>query len=208
MLRRRRMSGIVGAFALALAAASPVAAGDLRGQLVLDLPGVDLADVSPVVVYLEPADERERTPVLLPHPKIRQKEARFEPSFLAIGPGETVEMPNEDAIFHNVFSFSRPNDFDLGLYPSGEFRSVTFDHPGVVRIYCSIHESMNGVVFVAPTPWYAHGETDGSFEIRDVSPGRWRLHTWSAALPATEQDVLMGEKNQEIRIDLAGSGTP
>ena len=74
-------------------------------------------------------------------------------------------MPNDDVIFHNVFSYSTPNDFDLGLYPRGESRAKTFQYPGVVRIYCSIHESMNATIFVAPSIWHAVVGADG--RVRD-----------------------------------------
>jgi plastocyanin len=69
---------------------------------------------------------------------MHQREARFAPPFLAIAAGQSVAMENDDAIYHNVFSFSKSNDFDLGLYPAGESRTVTFRYAGVVRTYCSI----------------------------------------------------------------------
>jgi plastocyanin len=144
-----------------------------------------------VVVYLEPLGGS--VPAAPPErPVVRQRGARFDPGFLAIAAGQTIDMPNEDAIYHNVFSYSKPNDFDLGLYPSGQSRSVTFRHAGVVRTYCSIHESMNGTVFVAPTPLFAVPDEQGRFEIEGVPPGRYRLRTWCERLPATEREIEVG----------------
>lgn len=121
--------------------------------------------------------------------------------------GQTVEMPNEDGIFHNVFSYSRPNDFDLGLYPSGESRQATLRHPGLVRLYCSIHESMNGAVYVAPSPWYALAGAGGRFEIRGAPPGRYRLRTWAERLPPTSQVVTLEEgAGLEVSIEVGPGG--
>ena len=124
--------------------------------------------------------------------EIKQKDAAFTPAFLAIAAGETVVMPNDDVIFHNVFSYSTPNDFDLGLYPAGESRTVTFRHAGVVRTYCSIHESMSGTIFVAPSSYFAVAGTTGAFTLRDVPPGRYRLRTWNRRLPPASQLVDIG----------------
>jgi hypothetical protein len=103
-----------------------------------------------------------------------------------------------------VFSFSSPNEFDLGLYPGGESRAVAFRHPGLVRIFCSIHESMNGTLFVAPTPWFAVVEGDGSFRIPDVPPGRFRLHTWAEKLPPTERELRVGSAPAPVEIRIGG----
>jgi plastocyanin len=132
----------------ALTAGAARAEGVLRGRVTLDLPGTALADLGPVVVYLD-GDGAAKAPAGAT-PAVHQKDARFAPAFLAVGVGQNVSMPNDDRIFHNVFSYSKPNDFDLGLYASGESRTVPFRHPGLVKLYCSIHESMNGAIFVAP----------------------------------------------------------
>ena len=122
---------------------------------------------------------------------MNQKDARFSPQFLAIAAGQSVAMPNDDAIYHNVFSYSTPNDFDLGLYPAGESRKVTFKHAGVVRTYCSIHESMSGTIFVAPTAYFAVVRPTGDFEIRNVAPGRYSLTTWCERLPAAAREIQL-----------------
>jgi plastocyanin len=178
---------LAGALVL-LAFGSPAAenGGIVRGRVTLDLPGTTLADVVPVVVYLEGG---AAAPAPGANTSVRQKNARFSPSFLALSADQPVDMANDDRIYHNVFSYSRPNDFDLGLYPSGESRTVRFAHSGVVKIYCSIHESMNGTLFVAPSPWFAQVGADGRFEIAGVRPGRHRLRTWSERLPSVSRAI-------------------
>ena len=180
-------------FALALLCAAPACAGEVRGRVGLGVRGVSLEDNGPVVVYLESVSGE---PLHFELPKrrleIHQKDAAFAPSFLVIAAGETVVMPNDDVIFHNVFSYSTPNDFDLGLYPRGQSRSKTFQYPGVVRIYCSIHESMSATIFVAPSIWHAVAGSHGEFTIPDVPAGKYRLRTWNRRLPPAAQLIEVG----------------
>jgi plastocyanin len=177
---------------LALLLAPGVAAaeaGSVRGSVELALEGALLADVAPVVVYLDGVEGPLQFEVPRRVPTVRQQQARFAPDFLVVTAGQTVSMPNDDAIYHNVFSYSKPNAFDLGVYPAGEARSVTLRHAGVVRTYCSIHESMTGTILVAPSPWHAIVSEAGRFELRGVPPGRYRLWVWSARLPHVSQLV-------------------
>ncbi len=160
--------------------------GDVRGRVLLDLPGMRLADLGPIVVYVAAEPGLDAAPPAVT-PSLHQKNAAFLPGFLAIAVGQQVAMPNDDMIFHNVFSYSKPNDFDLGLYAAGESRAVAFAHPGAVKLYCSIHESMNGMIFVAPTPWFDVVDADGRFALRGVPPGPHRIRTWNEKLPDTEE---------------------
>ena len=200
-LRMRR-----GAAALLLAVALPAAAQEqnasVSGRVTLGVQGVQLADLGQSVVFLDP--EAPTPGASSERLSIRQRNARFAPDFLAIAVGQTVEMPNDDQIFHNVFSFSKPNDFDLGLYPAGEKRRVTFAHPGVVKIYCSIHETMSGTIFVSPSPWFAVASTHGEFVISGVPAGRYTLRVWNERLPETQRALTLapGERRKlELSLD-------
>jgi len=174
----------------------------VRGRASLSLAGLALADVQPVVVYLEPLDAPAPAPPASPRPTVHQRDARFAPRFLAVAAGSTVDMPNDDAIYHNVFSYSKPNDFDLGLYPAGQSRAVTLRHPGAVKLYCSIHESMTGAIFVAPSPWFAVLGADGRFAITGVPPGRYELATWSERLPTTRREIAL-RAGEALDLDVA-----
>jgi hypothetical protein len=190
--RRRRAAPWLALLAGVLAAAPALAETVVvRGRATLSLSGVTLADVLPVVVYLEPLDAPPPRPPATPRPTVHQRDARFAPRFLAVAAGQTVDMPNDDAIYHNVFSYSKPNEFDLGLYPGGQSRAVSLHHPGMVKLYCSIHESMTGTIFVAPSPWFATLGADGHFAIPGVPPGRYRLATWSERLPSTRREITV-----------------
>jgi len=191
LARSRRVLGMLALLAWPVlpAAGQEAESGNVRGRVRLEVDGTRIADAGPIVAYLEPLGGAPAPPVPGAVPKVYQKDARFSPQFLAIAAGQSVAMPNDDAIYHNVFSYSTPNDFDLGLYPAGESRSVTFRHAGVVRTYCSIHESMSGTIFVAPNRYFAVMRPSGDFEIRDVAPGRYKLTTWCERLPAVSREI-------------------
>jgi plastocyanin len=131
-------------------------------------------DYSGVVVSLEPADGR--VPDLKPmRSTMVQKDKTFTPHVLAIPVGSSVVFPNYDPIFHNAFSNFAGQLFDVGLYPPGSSRTVSFRRPGVVRVFCNIHPAMSAVIAVLPTPWFDVSGADGSFEIENVPPGEYTM---------------------------------
>lgn len=123
------------------------------------------------------------TPV---HTTLRQKNKAFEPHLLVIPKGSSVDFPNLDPWFHNVFSLFNGKKFDLGLYEAGTSRTVHFDREGVSYIFCNIHPEMSAVVVVVSSPYYAAANKAGEFSIAEVPPGRYTVHIWSEnALPET-----------------------
>ena len=183
---------------VALPAAAQESSG-VAGRLTLAVEGVKLSDLGQTVVFVD--DAGASVPAPAKRATIRQRNAYFAPDFLAIAVGQSVDMPNDDQIFHNVFSFSKPNDFDLGLYPAGQSRQVKFEHAGVVKIYCSIHESMSGTIFVSPTPWFAVAKANGDYEIAGIPPGRHTLRVWNEKLPEATRAVTLDPGERE-RVDI------
>ena len=210
MLALRRVVREACLVLLALAAPFTASAqsntGMVRGRVTLAVQGIRVGDLGPVVVYLEPADGRVMPIGSPPAETMHQRDARFAPSFLAIAAGQSVVMENDDAIYHNVFSFSKPNAFDLGLYPAGESRTVTFRYAGVVHAYCSIHESMNGTIFVSPSPFFTVVGRSGAFAWRSVPAGSWRLRSWCERLPAATREFQVSA-GQTVEADLSIGGT-
>ena len=198
-----RRGCVCGVAALAAAGAS---AAEVRGTVRLGLEGAGPSGLGALVVYLEPltpngAPRAAEMPAAPGAAEIVQWNAEFVPSFLVVQAGQRVEMPNRDAFLHNVFSYSTARSFDLGLYPEGDSRSVQFPEPGVVRIYCSIHESMRGVILVTPSPWHARVLASGEYRIRDVPPGRYRLHTFSEYLPDAVRGLTL-RASEEAVVDI------
>ena len=107
-----------------------------------------------------------------------QRNLAFAPRVLVVRVGTTVDFPNNDRVFHNVFSFKDGKKFDLGMYPVGSQRRVTFDKPGLSRIFCNIHANMAAYVMAVDTPYYAVSDDTGAFKITSVVPGTYTYHAW------------------------------
>lgn len=107
-----------------------------------------------------------------------QRNLSFNPHVLIVRVGTTVELPNNDRVLHNVFSFRDGKRFDLGLYPVGTVRRVTFDHVGLSRIFCNIHPNMAAYVLVVDTPYFGLSGEDGRFSIPSVPAGTYAYHAW------------------------------
>ena len=109
-----------------------------------------------------------------------QRNIDFTPHVLAVRVGTTVDFPNNDRVFHNVFSFRDGKVFDLGLYPVGTRKQVKFDKPGLSRIFCNIHPNMAAYVVAVDTPYFAVSDQNGAFTIDSVPAGSYTYHAWRA----------------------------
>ncbi len=124
---------------------------------------------------------------------ISQRGKAFVPHVLAVPVGTKVSFQNDDAIFHNVFSLGKPNDFDTGLYKQGGTYDQVFKKPGPVQLLCNIHSSMIGYVFVVDSPYYAQADGSGAFTIRGVPPGEYEVEVWhEGSSKNTRQHVVVG----------------
>lgn len=131
---------------------------------------------SGVVVYLEDVPGTVTPPKK--HAVIRQREKQFDPPLTIVVKGTTIDFPNEDKIFHNVFSVSRPARFDLGLYKSGTMKSVEMKRAGVVDVYCNIHPDMIAKVKILDNGFYTITGADGAFDIEGVPAGNYPIVAW------------------------------
>src|SRR4029453_9619707 len=158
---------------LSLLVAAPAWAGTVTGKGVLMENGKPRADASNVVVWIEgiPAGADAKA-------QMKSASKRFDPHVVAVPKNATVEFPNAHPIYHNVFSVSGGNRFDLGLYRSGASKSKKFEAAGLVRIYCNIHPQMIGFVMVVDSGAVAITGPDGSFRLDNVPAGAHTLKTW------------------------------
>ena len=155
--------------------------------------------VPQTVVWLTPialaGDEGESAATVSPgrNPRLLQKNKSFEPHILVVPAGSTVEFPNRDPFFHNVFSLFEGKRFDLGLYEAGTSRMVRFDRPGISYIFCNIHPDMSAVVITLTTSLYAISNLDGQLSLPGVPYGRYLLHIWSESMGPENTQPLTRE---------------
>ena len=100
-----------------------------------------------------------------------------------------MSFPNMDPIFHNVFSLSKAKSFDLGNYPKGETRVVTFNKPGTVYVDCHLHPNMAATIVVTPNRWYSRVDAAGQFSLRDVPPGAYSVVAWHKAAGIVRKSI-------------------
>ena len=167
---------------------------------------MDYAAMHDFIVYIEgPVGTNRLNPPdkpvqVLTTRQVNQKHATFEPHTLPIVAGTTVEWPNNDDIFHNVFSYSEVKPFDLDLYKAPDVKKVLFDKPGRVDVFCSIHSTMSCVVLVLENPYFARTDGKGVYVINDVPAGTYRLKAWHERLPAQGREIVVPEKG-EVKAD-------
>jgi plastocyanin len=188
-------AGLLAAACLAVAPPAAVRAGAIQGRVELLRPVTpqdprpqvadlgmsaprDLPDRRKSVVYLEVAPRGAFEEAVRARAVLDQRNEAFVPYVLAVTVGTTVDFPNSDATYHNVFSYSKAKRFDLGRYARGHSKSVRFDRPGVVRVFCDIHSHMSAFILVFAHRYYAETDAEGRYRIPDVPPGTYSLVAW------------------------------
>lgn len=176
-MQRVAVTSIVVALAATTAAAPPP---ELSGTI-----RVGARPQADAVVWIEAADAPP--PATPPRAVLDQRNLMFSPHVLAVRVGTTVDLPNNDLVFHNVFSFHDGKKFDLGLYPVGTSKRLTFDRAGLSRLFCNIHPAMAAYILAVDSPYFAVSDKQGRFAIRGVPAG---AHTYRAWRPGG--DIVTG----------------
>jgi plastocyanin len=214
------------ALAVALAAVLPrwpEAAEQLRGSIVrgrVELPRVQvISERRPVsaelgegherdagewrraVVYFETAPKGAFEDREAGRARMDQRNESFVPHLLAITVGTTVDFPNNDRTYHNVFSLSKGQRFDLGRYGAGHSKAVRFDHPGVVRVFCDIHSHMNAFILVFNHRFFNITDPDGTYAIDGVPPGTYTLVAWIEGAVRDTKSVTVGADQRVVEAD-------
>jgi plastocyanin len=216
------------ALALLVFACAVATAGEIRGRVTAqgrELPGgaaggaygskkfkflekIDYSEMRDFVVHIVGPASAGAPAEALTRRVVVQENAMFSPRVLPVAVGTTVEWPNEDDIFHNVFSFSDPKPFDLGLYRE-EIKKLTFDQPGRVDVFCSIHKEMHCIILVLENPWFAAADESGRYRIAEVPPGDYELRAWHERLPPqTRRITVPAHGIVEANFTLGVTGLP
>jgi plastocyanin len=154
-----------------------------------------LPEIRNVVVYIKDADYRGALPAT--RAQLRQEHETFMPHTIAITQGSSIEFPNGDPFFHNVFSLSHAANFNLGRYQRGQSRVRAFPKAGTVKVYCDIHSHMSATILVFGHPYFTIPDLNGSFELPAVPPGAYTIVGWHERV---------GERAERIRVE-AGKST-
>ena len=177
-----------------LCVAVPAAAGTITGRVdLVDRGGRQATDLSTVVVYVDDLKAKTKPGTPMATATVVMKGKMFTPHVVAVPVGGTVEFPNEDPIFHNAFSVSGDNRFDLSLYKRPKTGSQTFQHPGVVKVYCNIHPQMSAVVVVRDNP-FVKVSPEGIFTLENVPAGRHTVKAWHERAGEAAAEVTVPEK--------------
>lgn len=157
-----------------------------------------------VVVYLEDVPGTVTPPKK--HAVISQREKQFDPPLTIVVKGTTIDFPNEDKIFHNVFSVSRPARFDLGLYKSGSMKSVEMKRAGTVDVYCNIHPDMIAKVKILDNGFYTITGASGDFDIEGVPAGDYPIVAWLPSGDEARGNVTV-KAGEAAKVELALSAS-
>jgi len=165
--------------------AAPVAS---KRYQVVTKAGVIATDPPTAVVYLEGKFARSASASRAQMP---QKDLTFTTPLLPVQTGMTVEFPNLDDTYHNIFSYSKAKRFDLGRYRSDErpIPSQVFDQSGLVALHCDIHQHMRGLILVLDTPYFAKSDTEGNYRLSGLPAGRYTLKAWTDSRTTLERSV-------------------
>jgi plastocyanin len=160
------------------------------------------------VVYLKETGPKP-APVKPIEATIRQENLEFKPFFTVVPVGSTILFENQDNEMHNVQSMTPGNRFDIGAHNKGDIKTVIFEKPGAVMLRCKIHTQMRGMVFVAPSQYYAVVEKDGKYNIPTVPPGAYRMEVWHSRLTPDEikagsRSITVGAEGVSVDIKLTG----
>lgn len=200
------MTRALSTFLLLFVMLAPAQAHEVLGKIEIILKGEKKkSDLSNVIVYLDQiqSDVKLSPNELKKKIEMATKNKQFTPRALAVPVGAIVNFPNYDPIFHNLFSVSRPNDFDLGLYKGGASKSKTFDSPGIVRVFCNVHPQMTATIIVINSPFSTTTDKEGNFSLGIIPWGSFTLRAYAEEGQASQRiDV----KDQPIRVNLTIDG--
>ncbi len=176
----------------------------VAGTIVGKVKAQGMKNSADAVVYIDKVGDKS-FPAPKEHPVMDQKGLKFHPHVLPVLTGTTVDFLNSDDVLHNVFSPDACADkMNLGTWPKGQKRSFTFKNAGCQAVLlCNVHPEMEAFVVVCETPWFAVTGDDGSYEIKDVPPGKYTLKIWHAKDKGQPVTVEVPEKGEaKVNFDI------
>lgn len=127
-------------------------------------------------VKVEPENGKELPPL-----KIDQKACVFMPYASIVAPDQSVEVMNPEGIAHNFHTLPLDgenipfNRLCPAGQPSMKVPGKHFSTPEMIKCVCDIHPWMNCYVAVHDPRFAAVTGADGTFEIKNVPPGKYKI---------------------------------
>lgn len=212
------LAGLLTLTVATVPAAAQAAGGRIRGRVRLGGPAPppprrptvtslgmpaprEAVDRKRAVVYLENAPTGAFETPSTSRAEITQRHETFVPHVLAVRVGTTVDFPNEDETYHNVFSLSKARRFDLGRYAAGRSKQVRFDQPGIVRVFCDIHSHMSAFILVFNHRFFDTTDAEGRYALPEVPPGRYRVQAWVDGSVRDSRPVTVPASGGTVELD-------
>jgi plastocyanin len=157
------------------------------------------------VVYLDPAPQAAFEASEQRRARMDQRDERFVPHVLAIVAGTWVDFPNDDKTYHNVFSLSKTQEFNLGRYAVGHSKAIRFENPGIVRVFCDIHSHMSAFILVFAHRYFAVTDDEGRYRIDGVPPGTYTVAVWNETVRGDppKRTVAIGDGGGDVDADFS-----
>jgi plastocyanin len=165
----------------------------------------DPVDRRKSVVYLETAPQPAFEANEQRRARMDQRDERFVPHVLAIVAGTWVDFPNDDKTYHNVFSLSKTQEFNLGRYAAGHSKAVRFERPGIVRVFCDIHSHMSAFILVFAHRYFAVTDDEGRYRIDGLPPGTYTVVAWNETVRGDlpQRSVTIGPDGGAVDADFS-----
>jgi len=192
------------AFLIAFMFSIPLFAHDVSGTIEVILKGDSKkTDLSGVLVYLDSANAESKVPAefVKKNYTMATKNKQITPRVLAVPLGAGVQFPNFDSIFHNLFSVSSPNQFDLGIYKGGDSKTQVFQNPGIVKVFCNVHPQMSATIVVNTTQYSTVADANGNFDLGKIPNGVYDVKAYTEEGQTTER-ITVGDVPQKVRLSI------
>jgi len=134
--------------------------------------------------------------------KLNQKQCQYEPHVIAIPVNSELKIHTSDPINHNIHTYSFENDpINIMFLPGQDAYSQEMEEAEIIKVECDLHNWMRAWIVVTPNAYSTVSDSDGSFEIPDVPPGKYELTAWHETLGSITKSITVGNDGLNINFD-------
>lgn len=130
---------------------------------------------------------------------VSNKDCKFTPHVMVARAGASMKVRNDDPLLHNSHFYliegeKKKNIINLALPKQGLeiSKPKILAKAGLLSLTCDAHDFMQGWIWVLEHPYAVVTGSDGSFELKDVPAGSYKLTVWHEALGEKTVNVTVG----------------